>query len=745
MSLFKENVSAGRGRRSARMIISMLCIVVSANAHAQMVVTDLGLDQATAINDSGQVVGNRLPGSSTIEPYVWTPVSPNATAGTSQKLPIIPGEYLSEVTPAVAINNSGKIAGDGYVALTWTNGSPSKLGIISPDPYDYGTEVGWGRAINDAGEVVGWGAAGNGFSYPILWSPAGTPLILGDPPGGAQSLAHGLNNNHQVVGRSFVDDLAFHAIVWTLGGLFKEDLGSAPDIDSEAYAVSDHGIVVGWESRVPGSFKPAFAALWTPHIGGWTKTDLGTLLGGRFSFASAINEAGVVVGHSEVFDGVNLLGKPVFADHAFIWRDGVMRDLNRLLPPKSGWILEHAVDINEHGQIVGDGRLEGSSYSRGFLLSPDISPPTTTLSSTGPLGSNDWHVGPVQVTLSATDPDGAADVAATYYKLNGGATQTYTAPFTLEAEDVYAISYWSVDRANNTEAARAATIMIDSIAPLTSAATSGPSGNNGWFRGDVVLSLTANDETSGVDVTYYTVDGGPMQTYTGAATITGDGVHSVDYWSVDVAGNEEAKHHDVISIDATAPLVTAVPDRDPDQNGWYNHMMTVTWNGTDELSGIDFCDPPAVYSGPEVAAGLLSGSCTDKAGNTSSARFSFRYDSTPPTCTAVAEPATLWPANHRLKRVTVEVSVSDALSAAAGFILASASSNESDNGPADGDTSRDIRAFDVGAPDVGGWLRAERAGTGSDRGYTLAYRASDMAGNETTCAARVTVPHDRRR
>src|SRR4026208_296137 len=152
MSLLKENVSAGRGRRSARMIISMLCIGVSANAHAQMVVTDLGLDQATAINDSGQVVGNRLPGSSTIEPYVWTPVSPNATAGTSQRLPIIPGEYLSEVTPAVAINNSGKIAGDGYVALTWTNGSPSKRAIISPAPYDYGTEVGWGRAINDAGE-----------------------------------------------------------------------------------------------------------------------------------------------------------------------------------------------------------------------------------------------------------------------------------------------------------------------------------------------------------------------------------------------------------------------------------------------------------------------------------------------------------------------------------------------------------------------------------------------------------------
>jgi hypothetical protein len=42
--------------------------------------------------------------------------------------------------------------------------------------------------------------------------------------------------------------------------------------------------------------------------------------------------------------------------------------LNDLIPPSSGWVLEYAYDVNDFGQIVGAGSLDGQP--RGFLLTP---------------------------------------------------------------------------------------------------------------------------------------------------------------------------------------------------------------------------------------------------------------------------------------------------------------------------------------------------------------------------------------
>jgi uncharacterized protein (DUF2252 family) len=45
-----------------------------------------------------------------------------------------------------------------------------------------------------------------------------------------------------------------------------------------------------------------------------------------------------------------------------------MRDLNSLISPTSGWVLEAATVINDAGQIAGVGRLNGAR--RIFLLTP---------------------------------------------------------------------------------------------------------------------------------------------------------------------------------------------------------------------------------------------------------------------------------------------------------------------------------------------------------------------------------------
>jgi hypothetical protein len=90
-----------------------------------------------------------------------------------------------------------------------------------------------------------------------------------------------------------------------------------------------------------------------------------------------------------------------------------------------------------------------------------------------------------------------------------------------------------------------------------------------------------------------------------------------------------------IRVDKTAPTVAAIPERPADANGWYNRPVAVSFPGTDATSGVASCSAPATYSSPDNFLALVAGSCTDKAGNTNGASFSFKYDATPPTIFAV--------------------------------------------------------------------------------------------------------------
>src|SRR3954466_1865107 len=116
-----------------------------------------------------------------------------------------------------------------------------------------------------------------------------------------------------------------------------------------------------------------------------------------------------------------------------------------------------------------------------------------------------------------------------------------------------------------------------------------------------------------------------------------DGPDSADAtvaWSwADAAGNlGSGSIH--LRYDATAPVVTAVAQRPVDHNGWFNSPVTFSTHGSDAVSGLIACSLPLTYLAPDTAAGTLDGSCADAAGNTSTARAQFKYDSTAPTAAA---------------------------------------------------------------------------------------------------------------
>lgn len=117
-------------------------------------------------------------------------------------------------------------------------------------------------------------------------------------------------------------------------------------------------------------------------------------------------------------------------------------------------------------------------------------------------------------------------------------------------------------------------------------------------------------------------------------------------------------------------------------------------------------------------------------------------DANPPMILGLADPDLLWPPNHRLHDIHVDLLVFDVCDDEPFVELLSISSNESDNGRGDGNTSGDIQGADVGTDDRDFALRAERSGPGSGRVYTAVYRATDLAGNHAESVVRVIVPHD---
>ena len=184
----------------------------------------------------------------------------------------------------------------------------------------------------------------------------------------------------------------------------------------------------------------------------------------------------------------------------------------------------------------------------------DTTPPVTTATGLQAANNTGWRATGQSVTLSATD--GQSGVKATYYTIDGGAQQTYSAPFVVSAAGTHTIVYWSVDVAGNTEAHHTGYVNIDTTAPATTATGLQANNHTGWATTSQTVTLSATDAQSGVTTTYYTIDGGTQLLYAGPFLVGGNGTHTVTYWSVDAAGNIEAAHTGFVNIDITAPVTT---------------------------------------------------------------------------------------------------------------------------------------------------------------------------------------------
>jgi large repetitive protein len=192
-----------------------------------------------------------------------------------------------------------------------------------------------------------------------------------------------------------------------------------------------------------------------------------------------------------------------------------------------------------------------------------------------------WQNADTSVTLAPTDLLSGMEggLAGTAFELDGGATEAGTsvhvaAPANHANDGAHVITYRSTDAVGNRETDKIATVLIDTSPPVTrDDIAAGPPAHTD----PITVTLSPSDDNgardvSGVAATHYRVDDGAWQTGS-SVEVTGDGQHTVSYYSTDNAGNDEA-----VKTSQTLTIGTIPPGASTDDApaGWVNHDVTLT-------------------------------------------------------------------------------------------------------------------------------------------------------------------------
>lgn len=140
-----------------------------------------------------------------------------------------------------------------------------------------------------------------------------------------------------------------------------------------------------------------------------------------------------------------------------------------------------------------------------------------------------------------------------------------------------------------------------------------------------------------------------------------------------------------------------------------------------------------------VGTTTVTATATSAAG-TASCNFTVTVNDTqaPAINNLSASPNNLWPPNHKMKDVAVNYTTTDNCPGTINCSV-TVTSNEPVNGTGDGDTAPDWMVIDNHHVQ----LRAERAGNGNGRVYTITTTCHDQYGNTSHSSTTVTVQHDK--
>jgi probable HAF family extracellular repeat protein len=325
-----------RGPRLA-LLACLATVLVHGPAYSAVVykLTDLGTlggnsSYGTAINDNGTAVGRAdIIGGSPFEAHAfrWTPGGglDDISGGLGHSL-------------ALDVNNAENVVGQANLqAFRWTPDN----GIVFIDPGNNGVA----SDLNEASEAVGcrFDTCTSGGGRTIRWNASDTPTLL-FPLFGSQGVA--INDSNQFVatiggGGGYYSD---GSTLTLLTSIIPTDLNNSRQIVG---SVGSSPALLDFDSNT------------TTLLGKLAPSD-------TISRAFGINEVGTIVGVSQ-------------PTGAFIYdSENGLRSLTSMLAPEfAGWTVFDAQDINNKGQIVGQGRLNDVYHA--IILTPVPEPTALAL------------------------------------------------------------------------------------------------------------------------------------------------------------------------------------------------------------------------------------------------------------------------------------------------------------------------------------------------------------------------------
>jgi probable HAF family extracellular repeat protein len=353
-------------------------------------IIDLGtfggtFSRANAINNRGEVVGEANDArDSDPQAFYWTG---------DRMWSIAPG--FNGYGTAVAINNNSQVVGSLYPS----GADPDRLFLydIRSGSLSFPLTPGYADDINDAGQILAARPAASGFLSAVILGGAGTDLGAAF---GAAFDGKAMNAAGFVVGGPAQPPNH-------LNGYLYGDRQFEPISGSNGFygnAINNDNNLAGFiREQTPFFGIRARAAMRernrTVHV-------FGSFFVNGDATASAINSHEQIVGTERGNGAI-----------PFLIENGRMTNVNALLPPGSGWQLLEANDINDRGEIVGMGRINGENHA--FLLTPLVcSSPEDSDGNGNPDNDGDSLCDSWETEGVDGDGDGRIDLVLTGANLN---------------------------------------------------------------------------------------------------------------------------------------------------------------------------------------------------------------------------------------------------------------------------------------------------------------------------------------
>lgn len=273
-----------------------------------------------------------------------------------------PRVYMPKVT--VTDKDGASTSRDLYTVV-WAYDPNVNREVMDYEVIELGTLGGtstFARGLNNNGEVVGYGTNRDGVSHPFLWRDG----VLTDltPAGQHDGFATIINDAGWIAGRTHNAGALYEGggelTLWRNGAFARFVAVPPGEYGSWPVKVGESGsVLVNVEHH---EWPYAYLARNTGEV---------IQLAPRYAWGRDMNAREQIVGAVTT----KYAGALNYESHAFLWNDGVLKDLGVLgLRPcenvtgECGW--SEASDINDRGQIVGFATDE-SGLSRAVLWDPD--------------------------------------------------------------------------------------------------------------------------------------------------------------------------------------------------------------------------------------------------------------------------------------------------------------------------------------------------------------------------------------